>query len=65
MKLKNWVCLLLYRINVTLIILFLLVISELNDSYIFYLSSIIIISINNKIIKKYGSKYFNKEYMNI
>lgn len=64
-KLKNWVCFLLLTINTWLVMLFFMLIVELNTCYLFYSISINIIILNTYIIHKYGSSRFNREYMNL
>ena len=64
-KLKNWVCFLLYTINTGLVMLFIMLIAELNECYLFYSISINLVVLNTYIIKKYGNKRFNREYMNL
>ena len=64
-KLKSWVCFLLYTINTFLVMLFIMLIAELNTCYLFYSISINIVVLNTYIIKKYGNKRFNREYMNL
>jgi len=63
--LKNYISFILYAINVILIMLDIMLIAELNTTFLFYSISINIIILNTYIIHNFGSKYFIKKYMNI
>lgn len=63
--LKNYISYILYAINVILIMLDIMLIAELNTTFLFYSLSINIIVLNTYIIYNFGSKYFIKKYMNI
>lgn len=63
--LKNYISYILYAINVILIMLDIMLIAELNTTFLFYSISINIIVLNTYIIHKFSSKYFIKKYMNI
>ena len=63
--LKNYISYILYAINVILIMLDIMLIAELNTTFLFYSVSINIIVLNTYIINNFSSKYFIKKYMNI
>lgn len=63
--LKNNISYIIYAINVMLIMFNIMLIAELNSCYMFYSISLNIIFINHYILKKYSSKKFIKEYINI
>lgn len=63
--LKNYVSYILYAINTILIMLDIMLLAELNTTYLFYSISINIIILNTYIIHNFSSKYFNKKYMYI
>lgn len=63
--LKDKVSYILYSINVILIMLDIMLIAELNTTFLFYSISINIVVLNTYIIHNFSSKYFIKKYMNI
>jgi len=63
--LKNYISYILYSINVILIMLDIMLIAELNTTFLFYSISINIVVLNTYIIHNFSSKYFIKKYMNI
>lgn len=63
--LKNYISYILYSINVILIMLDIMLIAELNTTFLFYSISINIIVLNTYIIHNFSSKNFIKKYMNI
>lgn len=63
--LKNYISYILYSINVILIILDIMLLAELNTTFLFYSISINIVVLNTYIIHNFSSKYFIKKYMNI
>ena len=63
--LKNYISYILYAINVILIMLDIMLIAELNTTFLFYSISINIVVWNTYIINNFSSKYFIKKYMNI
>lgn len=63
--LKDNVSYILYAINVILIMLDIMLIAELNKTFLFYSVSINIIVLNTYIIHNFSSKNFIKKYMNI
>lgn len=63
--LKNYISYILYSINVILIMLDIMLIAELNTTFLFYSVSINIVVLNTYIIHNFSSKYFIKKYMNI
>lgn len=63
--LKNWVSNILYIINTTLILLVAMLLAELNNNYLFYVISLLIIFVNTKIIHNFSSSQFIKNNMNI
>lgn len=63
--LKDNVSYILYAINVILIMLDIMLIAELNKTFLFYSVSINIIVLNTYTIHKFSSKNFIKKYMNI
>lgn len=63
--LKNYISYILYSINVILIMLDIMLIAELNTTFLFYSISINIVILNTYIIHNFSSKNFIKKYMNI
>lgn len=63
--LKNYISYILYSINVILIMLDIMLIAELNTTFLFYSISINIVVLNTYIIHNFSSKNFIKKYMNI
>lgn len=63
--LKNYISYILYAINVILIMLDIMLIAELNTTFLFYSISINIVVLNTYIIHNFSSKNFIKKYMNI
>lgn len=63
--LKDNVSYIIYSINVILIMIDIMLLAELNNCYLFYSITLNIIFINHTIIKKYSSKKFIDEYINI
>lgn len=63
--LKNYISYILYSINAILIMLDIMLIAELNTTFLFYSISINIVVLNTYIIHNFSSKYFIKKYMNI
>lgn len=63
--LKNYISFILYSINVILIMLDIMLIAELNTTFLFYSISINIVVLNTYIIHNYSSKNFIKKYMYI
>lgn len=68
MKLKKWVSLTLYTINVMLVMLMLMLDFDsmtIKDIILFYSIGVNIISLNIYILKRYSKQSFIQEYMNI
>ena len=63
--LKKYISFTLYFINITLILLDIMLIAELNECYLFYSLSINILILNTCLIHNFSSKSFNKKYMYI
>lgn len=63
--LKNYISFILYSINVILIMLDIMLIAELNTTFLFYSISINIVVLNTYIIHNFSSKNFIKKYMYI
>lgn len=63
--LKNYISYILYSINVILITLDIMLLAELNTTFLFYSISINIVVLNTYIIHNFSSKNFIKKYMNI
>lgn len=63
--LKNYISFILYSINVILIMLDIMLIAELNTTFLFYSISINIVILNTYIIHNFSSKNFIKKYMYI
>lgn len=63
--LKNYISFILYSINAILILLDIMLLAELNTTFLFYSVSINIIVLNTYIINNFSSKNFIKKYMNI
>ena len=63
--LKNYISYILYSINVILITLDIMLLAELNKTFLFYSTSISIVVLNTYIIRNFSSKYFIRKYMNI
>lgn len=63
--LKNYISYILYSINVILIMLDIMLIAELNTTFLFYSISINIVVLNTYIIHNFSSKNFIKKYMYI
>ena len=61
--LKNSISYILYFINVSLILVNIMLLAELNTCYLFYIISINIIFINHYILNKFSSKKFYNEYI--
>ena len=63
--LKKYILFILYFINITLVLLDIMLLAELNTCSLFYSITINIITLNTCIIHNYGSKSFNNKYMYI
>lgn len=63
--LKDKVSYILYSINVILIMFDIMLIAELNTTFLFYSISINIIVLNTYIINNFSSRNFIKKYINI